>query len=122
MIIEIKNYLNHIEEGEYTGIILSQTEGADGKYLWLNIKVDDLNCVLNVSMNVNSKSLNDLCREIAKDSEEFDTADLVDKAVKFTVCDKIYDQNTIYSKIKAIKLYDLFTDEEVVFEWLSVKH
>ena len=27
-----------------------------------------------------------------------------------------------YSKIKAIKLYDLFAEEEVVFEWLSVKH
>lgn len=116
MIIAIKDYLNRIEEGEYTGVILSQTEGADGKYLWLNIKVDDLNCVLNVSMNVNSKSLNDLCREIAKNSDEFDTADLVDKAVKFTVYDKIYDQNTIYSKIKAIKLYDLFADSEVVFE------
>lgn len=116
MIIEIKNYLNHIEEGEYTGIILSQTEGADGKYLWLNIKVDDLKCVLNVSMNVNSKALNDLCREVAKDLDEFDTADLVNKAVKFTVYDKIFDQNTIYSKIKSIKLYDLFADSEVVFE------
>lgn len=116
MIIEIKNYLNHIEEGEYTGVILSQTEAADGKYLWLNIKVDNLNCVLNVSMNVNSKALNDLCREVAKGSNEFDTADLVDKAVKFKVYDKIHDPNTIYSKIKAIKLYDLFADEEVVFE------
>ena len=119
MIIKIKDYLNHIEEGEYTGVILSQTEGADGKYLWLNIKVDDLNCVLNVSVNVNSKALNDFCREIAKDSDKFDTADLINKAIKFTVYDKDYGNNTIYSKIKAIKLYDLFAEDEVVFEWLN---
>ena len=113
MIIDIREHLNHIEEGEYTGKILSQSEGVEGEYLWLNIKVDHLDCILNVSIHIHSRTLNDFCREIAKDLGEFDTANLVGRSIKFTVYDKKY-SDSVYSKIKSIHLYDLFADEEVV--------
>lgn len=97
-----KNYVGHLPEGKYQGIITEQSESADKKYLWLKIAVEgEADTILNISISLNSMILNNFAKYYEDTNGEVDTEDFVDSLIDFSVQDKVVGEN-VYSKFATL--------------------
>lgn len=105
---KLQKVTNHITAGDYQGTIIEQNESSDGKFLWLKIKIDDVDSVLSISIYLDGVMFYNFAKYFSDDNGEIDTEDFLDTMVQFTVADKKSGDN-IYSKLT--KLSPVFEEE-----------
>ena len=108
MKMQLKEVTNHIPAGDYQGTIIEQNESSDGKYLWLKIKVEDLDIDFNVSISLGGVMFYNYAKYFIDDDGEVDTEDFLDTMIMFSVADKKIGNN-VYSRLT--KLNPVFEEE-----------
>ena len=119
MRIQVVQTINNLPEGDYTGKITNQSISNDNKYLWLNVAVDGHSSELNISIALASNILNNFAIHFADADGELDTEDFLNVRIAFTLINREIN-GKVYSKFSSLE--PIFEEEEVVFEWLNVKH
>ena len=102
MILKNYNFINHLPEADYSGVIQACTPSSCGRYLWFKIAIDNSLEVLNVSVPIVSQVLNDFAKSYTDSEGNFDTDDFITSKVDFSLKDKIINGEA-YSKIIYIK-------------------
>lgn len=99
MAILLHEPVNHLEEGDYTGIVQRIQDCSDRGYLIFYIQVDRF--LLNICVSTSSKLLWDFATPFINENGEFDDSAVIGKNVEFSVKDKSTDKTrSVFSNIK----------------------